>query len=142
MNEPIFYDTNLTATARKLRHNATPAEEKIWTVLRGRKMQGYKFTRQKPIYYFILDFYCAELLLGIEIDGRIHTKLAERDTERSVEIESFGIKIIRYKNEEVLNNLENVQRDLSQQITKRKQELKSSSLTRLTSPNPSLSGGE
>ena len=125
MNEPLPYDPNLTESAKKFRKNPTPAEKEIWfELLNNRKLKGHKFTRQKPIHYYILDFYCAKLMLGIEIDGKIHEKLAEHDAERTVEIESFGIKIIRYKNEEVMKNLGKVRIDLLRRMKIREEELK------------------
>ena len=63
-------------------------------------------------------------MLGIEIDGKIHEKLVERDAERTMDIESFGIKIIRYKNEEVLEDLKTVRDSLLRQVEIREQELK------------------
>lgn len=125
MNEPLAYDPSLTETAQKLRRNTTPAEKRIWfELLNNRKLKGYKFTRQKPIHYYILDFYCAELMLGIEIDGKIHEELVEHDAERTVELESFGIKIIRYTNDEVMSKLEEVRSDLLRQVEIREKELK------------------
>ena len=125
MDTHISYDSNLTESAKRFRNNATKAENKIWyEVLNNKKLKGYKFTRQKPIDYYILDFYCSKLMLGIEIDGKIHEKLVERDAERTMDIESFGIKIIRYKNEEVLEDLKTVRDSLLRQVEIREQELK------------------
>lgn len=123
MHDNIFYDTGLTELARKLRKNQTPAEYIIWqNVLRNKKL-GFKFTRQKPIGYYILDFYCSRLLLGIEIDGEIHLSKREYDAERTEEIKAYGIKIIRYSNQIVIENLEHVYADLEKQIQLRKKEL-------------------
>ena len=88
----------------------TPAEEIMWKELRNRNFSNYKFRRQHPIERFIADFYCPEKKLVIEIDGGIHNNSIqnEYDIGRSAEIEKYDIQIIRFTNEEVLNNVENV----------------------------------
>ena len=69
----FYYNNNLTELARENRKNQTEAEKRLWIeVLRNKKMDGYKFTRQKPIENYILDFYCSKLKLGIEVDGSSH----------------------------------------------------------------------
>jgi very-short-patch-repair endonuclease len=76
--------------------------------LRRKQINGFIFRRQHPIDIFIVDFYCHELKLVIEVDGGIHTeiKVAEYDKGREAEIERFGLKIIRFTNHEVFNNIE------------------------------------
>ena len=77
------YDKNLVSKARELRKSETEAERKFWfEVLKNKKLSDFKFTRQKPIGDFIVDFYCARLKLAIEIDGEIHKFQKERDAER------------------------------------------------------------
>ena len=118
------YDPRLTPRARKLRRNSTEAENTLWeAVLRKRKLRGYKFLRQKPIQFFILDFYCSKLLLAIEVDGKIHDNRKEYDEERTFILNSLGIKVLRYKNSEVLNNLDDVAKKLNNEIEKREAEL-------------------
>ena len=69
----IPYNKNLVSRARELRREATQAEKLFWNkVLKNKKFAGFKFTRQKPLDSFILDFYCASLGLAIEIDGKVH----------------------------------------------------------------------
>jgi very-short-patch-repair endonuclease len=68
----IPYNPKLKMLARQLRNNSTKAEVKLWMELRGDKMLGYDFHRQKPIDNYILDFFCYELMLGIETDGFTH----------------------------------------------------------------------
>jgi very-short-patch-repair endonuclease len=96
--------------ARELRKTQTEAEKKLWDAIRSRKCNGLKFRRQHPWYRLILDFYCHEHLIAIEVDGRIHTlpERAEYDTFRSSMLKEFGIKVIRATNEEVLGNLDAV----------------------------------
>jgi len=87
----------------------TKAEQKIWfEVLSEKKLLGYKFIKQKIIDNYILDFYCAELLLAIEIDGEIHNEKLGYDKVRDDFLKGCGIKVLRFTNEEVLENLEGV----------------------------------
>ena len=108
------YDKNLVSKARELRKSETEAERTFWfEVLKNKKLKDLKFTRQKPIGNFIVDFYCARLKLAIEIDGEIHKFQKARDEERDDILKNkFDLKIIRYKNDEVLNNTGKVLNDL------------------------------
>lgn len=114
----IPYDKNLVSRARELRKEITKAEKLFWEeILKNKKLSNLKFTRQKPLDYFIVDFYCASLGLVIEIDGEIHSFQRIRDMERdNILKQKFGLEIIRYKNEEVLNNTEKVIEDLIKRI--------------------------
>lgn len=79
----------------------------LWGLLRNRKLEGRKFRRQHPISGYILDFYCHECNLAIEIDGSGHeTEVGKAyDEERTEYLESLGLRVIRFKNEQVLNNV-------------------------------------
>lgn len=90
--------------ARRLRLEQTPAEEKVWALLRNRQCFGLKFRRQHVIEGFIVDFYCPERKLAIEIDGSIHNKQRDYDQLRQQEIESKFNTVIRVKNEDLENN--------------------------------------
>ncbi|MFH1390365.1 MAG: endonuclease domain-containing protein [Candidatus Margulisiibacteriota bacterium] len=90
--------------SRTLRKDLTKAERFFWEVVRERKLFNLKFRRQHVIKGFILDFYCHEILLGIEIDGSIHNKQKEYDQERQAIIESMGVAIFRYTNKEILSD--------------------------------------
>ena len=92
--------------ARNLRKESTPEEEKIWDVLRNRKFHNYKFRRQHVIEGFVVDFYCKNLRLAIEVDGKIHERQKEYDELRQRLIEEKGIKFIRVTNEEVNRDIE------------------------------------
>ena len=81
-------------------------------MLRGKKFQEYKFTRQKPIGNFIVDFYCSELKLAIEVDGDSHFGKEETDEAREKSLKEYGITILRYTNEEVIFNISGVYDDL------------------------------
>ena len=113
----IPYNKKLTALARENRKNPTAPESRMWSeLLRKRHFSAYKFLRQKPIADFIIDFYCAELCLAIEIDGDSHASTVEYDAARSNALNALGITVVRYSNDEVMNNLEGVFDDLSFRI--------------------------
>jgi len=86
---------------RKLRKQPTMAEERLWWILRNRLMLGFKFRRQYVFKGFILDFYCPQARLGIELDGGVHAKQQGYDQARQELIEDHGIKILRFKNNEL-----------------------------------------
>ena|SRR3989344_5195542 len=94
---------------RKLRQSQTPTEELLWTELRNNRLV-YKFKRQHSIGLYILDFYCPCQNLAIELDGVVHQSLRNQihDRDRSAYLYSWGIKVIRFKNEEVSHNLPSV----------------------------------
>ncbi len=109
----IPYDKNLVSRAKELRKETTEAENLFWNkVLKSEKLIKFKFTRQKPLDHFFVDFYCAKLGLVIEIDGEVHNFQKTRDKERDNILEQkFGLKIVRYTNEEVLNNPDKIVED-------------------------------
>ena len=110
------YNPKLIDRARELRKNLTPAERKLWyDYLRNFK---YRVLRQRPIDHFIVDFYCHSLKLVIEVDGDSHfTEEAEAaDRERTQQLESYGIRVIRFTNQEVLQDFEGVCRSIGQEI--------------------------
>lgn len=76
----------ITDIARELRQNMTPAEKLLWERLRKRQLQGNRFRKQHPVYRYILDFYCAEKMLAVEIDGHVHNDTEEYDEYRKVNI--------------------------------------------------------
>jgi very-short-patch-repair endonuclease len=95
---------------RALRREMSPPEAKVWSRLRGRQILGYKFRRQFGIGPYVLDFYCPELKLAVEVDGESHFQAGadERDVERQTFIESFGIQFLRFTTVEVGKNLEGI----------------------------------
>jgi very-short-patch-repair endonuclease len=92
------------------RANMPEAEVMLWSVLKGRKMLGCKFRRQHGVGAYQIDFYCAELLLGIELDGETHYvgTAQEDDRRRQAFIESLGIRVLRFLNSDVYENLDGV----------------------------------
>ncbi|MFH0761072.1 MAG: DUF559 domain-containing protein [Bacteroidota bacterium] len=98
--------------ASRFRRNPTKAEQKLWLYLKGKHLKGRKFLRQHPIVYqvnkrecffFIPDFYCVSEHLVIELDGGIHDDRKEKDLQRDRILSNFGLKILRIKNEELIN---------------------------------------
>jgi very-short-patch-repair endonuclease/3-methyladenine DNA glycosylase/8-oxoguanine DNA glycosylase len=118
----ISYNPNLKEKARNNRKPQTSAEDLLWREVRNRNL-GFKFTRQKPIDQYILDFYCSELLLGIEADGDSHEGKEEYDKERTKVLEGQGIKIVRFTNDEVLYNLDNLVLHMKKVLQERFDEL-------------------
>ncbi|KAB0671889.1 endonuclease domain-containing protein [Oryzomonas sagensis] len=96
--------------ARELRGTHTDAENLLWMLLRDRRFCGFKFRRQHPISGYILDFYCHECRLAVELDGGGHAteEQATYDCERTKELEGAGIKVLRFWNNDVLRNTEMV----------------------------------
>ena len=95
---------------RSLRKGMTGAENKLWEHLRSKKLNGLKFRRQHPLHNYIADFYCHEKKLVIEIDGAVHTTKdnAEYDKGRTFELQELGVTVIRFWNDEVIDDLEGV----------------------------------
>ena len=135
----IRYLDLLREIARKNRKNPTEAENKIWQVFFKNRKIKEKFTRQKPIGRFIIDFYCSKLLLAIEIDGESHDNKQYQDKERDLYLEQRGIKTIRYTNEQILNNIDYVYKDL---INKIKQIEKEPCVSPLPARQPAWSRGD
>ena len=106
-----FYNKTETKDfRRKLRKNLTPEERKIWDLVRNRKILGLKFFRQYGINKYILDFYCPQIRLCIEVDGGQHSEADDKnyDEKRSGYLTSVKIKVIRFWNNEVNQNIEGV----------------------------------
>ncbi|HEY9626260.1 MAG TPA: DUF559 domain-containing protein [Coleofasciculaceae cyanobacterium] len=95
----------IIAAARKLRQNLTPAEQVLWQALKNRQLNGLKFRCQHPVGSFIVDFYCPQCRLVIELDGEIHQQQLEYDIARTKQLSNFGYQIIRFSNQEVITNL-------------------------------------
>ncbi len=115
----VRYWSDLKEVARRNRVNPTEAEEKIWKEVLSKKQTGFIFLRQKPLHRFIADFYCSELGLVVEIDGASHNKKQDTDRLRDKFLQCLGIKTIRFTNEEVLNDLNDIRQKLSPLLSKR-----------------------
>ncbi len=120
--KPMHYQAHdyLFSKAKEMRDSPTPAEKKLWEYLKRKRMGGFKFRRQHPVGRYIVDFYCHAQKLVIEIDGDYHNvKLQEwEDTERSKNLEEWGLRIIRFSNQEVLDQIEQVLAKIKHHLTK------------------------
>jgi len=130
----IPYNPKLKLLARELRNNSTKSEIILWGKLKGKKCHGYDFHRQKPMDNYILDLYCDELLVGIEIDGYSHEflEVQKKDTKKEKRMNDFGITILRFTDEQVLKDMENVLRAIEFYISEFEKH----------TPNPSQEGTE
>jgi very-short-patch-repair endonuclease len=104
------YNPKLKLLARKLRNNSTYAEVLLWNQLKNKKLKGYDFHRQKPILNYILDFFCHELYLAIEVDGITHDNEIQqaKDKVRQLEIEALGIKFLRFDDSDIKTQMDSV----------------------------------
>ena len=100
----------LTQARRDLRNNATEAEVELWKYLRSSQLENRKFRRQHSVGAFILDFYCPAERLAVELDGAQHDTREgiEDDENRTAYLNEFGIKVLRFKNEVVFNDIDAV----------------------------------
>jgi very-short-patch-repair endonuclease len=101
--------------ARELRHSMTPAETVLWQELRANKL-GVHFRRQQIIAGFIVDFYCHKAALVVEVDGDIHDLQQEEDARREKALNDIGLRIVRFRNKEVMGNLSVVVSKIKQLI--------------------------
>ena len=104
----IPYKGNLVEKARQLRNNASFSERLLWKHLKGKQIAGYDFDRQKPIDKYIVDFFCNELKLVIEIDGITHNDKMNYDFKRQNDLEMFGLNVLRFNALEVVQNTQGV----------------------------------
>lgn len=115
----IFNKPEIKKFRTRLRNNQTEAERKLWSRLRKRQFFGYRFVRQFSIGNFIIDFYSPELRLAIELDGSQHMleKNKSHDESRSKRLRELGIKIVRFWDNDLLNNTDGVLEQLKNYLT-------------------------
>jgi very-short-patch-repair endonuclease len=108
IDSPFYYDASIEMLSRAsaLRKNMTEAEKMLWSKLNKRQVNGLRFRRQHPIGKFIVDFYCHEKLLVIELEGAIHQKeeVKEHDEGREYELKKKGLNVLRFTNAEVMSD--------------------------------------
>ena len=126
----IPYQNHLIEKAKSLRKNATYSEKLLWRYLRGNQILGFRFDRQKPHDKFIVDFYCNELKLVIEIDGITHNDKEEYDQKRQNRLEELGLKVLRFNALGIVHNLHGVLKLIHSWINE----------NNIPSPNPSKEG--
>ncbi|MEW6300566.1 MAG: endonuclease domain-containing protein [Thermodesulfobacteriota bacterium] len=114
------YNPNLKSTARTLRTNLTDSEQLLWSRLRRKQLLGVRFYRQKPLGNYIVDFYAPSDRLVVEVDGSQHLEAiqAEHDQQRTVYLEQQGLRVLRFTNLEVLQELEAVVEEIYRAVQK------------------------
>ena len=119
MTDYIYNRNNLKAQRKQLRNNLTPAEAELWKHLQNGKLEERKFRRQHSVENYILDFYCPQEKLGLELDGKDHftDNRYEVDIKRTEYLNSLNIKIIRFENKEIFEQLEGVLEEIKQNFT-------------------------
>jgi very-short-patch-repair endonuclease len=122
-NKIIRYNPKLKHPARQLRQNSTFAEVLLWLNIKG-KSYGYEFHRQVPVNEFIIDFYCPELQLAIEIDGNTNDYNFDKDEQRQEILERLGIRFVRFSDYEVKHKINDVLRALEFAISEIEREKK------------------
>jgi very-short-patch-repair endonuclease len=112
---------SLKPLRRRLRTTLTPAEARLWTQLQKRQLAGRKFRRQHSVGCYVLDFYCPQERLAVELDGAAHDheRAVERDEIRTRYLESFGITVLRFENRDVIDNLDGVLRMIQDRFATR-----------------------
>tara|TARA_R110001583_G_scaffold162719_1_gene314976 strand:- start:30497 stop:30925 length:429 start_codon:yes stop_codon:yes gene_type:complete len=130
----IWYNPKLKDFAKELRNNSTKSEIVFWLKLKNKQLYNYKFIRQKPVDNYIIDFYCPELALGIELDGYSHelVEVFHKDLKKEKRLNELGITILRFKDEQVFNDIENVIKEIEFYIFEFEKH----------TPNPSQEGTE
>ncbi len=106
MNRKIRSPRYIIELSREMRINPTRSEAILWNELKGKKVDGFKFRNQHPIHRYILDFFCYEKQLAIEVDGDIHKNRTDYDEYRDEYLKSAGIETLRITNEDVINNID------------------------------------
>ena len=112
----IPYNPALKEKARQLRNNSTFTEIMMWNYLKNKQLKGYDFHRQKPVGEFIVDFFCSELMLAIEVDGESHYGNEESDLRRQNRLEQLGVSFLRFDDMEVRHNLDRVLKGIEEWI--------------------------
>ncbi|TLD43034.1 MAG: putative DNA methylase [Candidatus Jettenia ecosi] len=125
------YNPKLKEVARRLRKSGTLSEVLLWRYLKGKQLLGYDFDRQKPIDNYIVDFFCNELMLAIEIDGVSHENTSEEDRIRQSKLESLGVRFLRFYDSNIKKNIQGVLWVIENWIKKH---------ATLPTPNPSQEG--
>ena len=118
MNEYTYNDPTTKLNRRRLRKDATDAERKLWSILRSRQMAGLKFFRQYSAGPYTLDFYCPQRRLAVEVDGGHHGDAGARqhDDARGIYLNELGIRVIRFWNNDVLQNIEGVAERITEEV--------------------------
>jgi very-short-patch-repair endonuclease len=109
----------LKPRGRAMRNAPTPAEAALWQAVKRDQLGGFRFRRQKAFGKYIADFYCRDAKLVIEVDGSVHDGQPEDDANRQAYLENLGLRVLRFKNEDVLNRLASVVQQITAALPKR-----------------------
>ncbi len=114
------YGKNLKTISRQLRGNTTDAERLLWSKIRRKQIKNYQFFRQKPIGKYVVDFYCKEARLVIEVDGGQHYEDINivEDKKRDEFLKNLGMRVLRFTNLDILKNINNVVNGIYEEINK------------------------
>jgi very-short-patch-repair endonuclease len=120
MSGHLYNDPARKSERRRLRKNSTDAEVRLWSIVRDRRMGGLKFFRQYSVGPYVLDFYCTECRLAVEVDGGQHadSHSEQHDAERDIYLSDLGIRVIRFWNSDVLQNIEGVAGRIREEVEK------------------------
>jgi len=143
MRQPIIpYNPQLKQRARELRRKMTLAEILLWKRLKGKQLCGYDFDHQRPVGRRIVDFYCKELKLAVDVDGSVHDFRRAQDERRRGEIEALGVKLLRFWNYDVKNDIHSVLKKIEGWIRAEEQRrgLPGREANKRPTPNPSRGG--
>jgi very-short-patch-repair endonuclease len=125
MTRPIIpYNPALKELAKKLRRNMTFSEVKLWNELKNGKLKGYDFDRQRVVGNYIVDFYCKDVLLAIEVDGITHEEETTKykDARRQEELERLGVHVLRFDALLVIDKVEAVVREIASWLSRYEKE--------------------
>jgi len=112
----IPYNPKLKEYARKLRKNSTYTEIMLWNYLKGKQMMGCDFDRQRPIDNYIVDFYCKDIQLAIEVDGESHYSNRKSDKKRELRLNKLGVTVLRFDDMEIVYELNEVLKKIERWI--------------------------
>jgi adenine-specific DNA-methyltransferase len=120
MDKHLYNDPSRKADRRRLRKDATDAKRQMWHILRNRQMAGLRFLRQYSIGPYVLDFYCPEQRLAVEIDGGQHASTHGQycDARRDRYLQDLNIRVMRFWNNDVLRNIEAAGHKIGQEVTR------------------------
>ncbi len=116
--QTIMNKSDVTDNRKELRNHSTSAEATLWKLLRGKQIAGLKFRRQHSVGPYILDFYCPQIKLAIELDGEVHNRQQDYDEQRSYFLNKVeGIEVLRFENRTVFENSEQIIREIEEKFS-------------------------
>ena len=120
---PFYFGASpeILRVAGELRHSMTSAEKQLWKHLRNKQLKGHRFRRQHPVSEFVVDFFCYDSMLAIELDGDFHEdpRQKERDSGRTDCLNRLGITLIRFRNDQVFKKIDDVLETIEKVLKKR-----------------------